>query len=252
MLDPIVWFGAIFMGVSLGLLGSGGSILTLPLLVYIAKESEKMAIAESLLIVGVVAFVGSIANLKSKKIEFRLVFLFGVPSMFAAFAGAHISQFISAQVQLLTFAVVMFGASVLLLWPIKNVQASTEHSENIAALFIAGISVGLLAGIVGVGGGFLIVPALLLIAKTPITKAIATSLLIIAAQSLSGFSKYAIHYSQTSDIFNFPLLILIISCALCGVFVGGYVSDRLPQPMLKKLFGIALIPLSIFIFITNV
>lgn len=252
MFDPIVWFGAVFMGISLGLLGSGGSILTLPLLVYIAKEPEKLAIAESLLIVGIVALVGSISNFKNKNIELKLVFLFGVPSMFAAFAGAHLSQFVSAQTQLITFAIVMIGASLLMLWPIKPQNFITQRPENILALTLAGVMVGLLAGLVGVGGGFLIVPALLFIAKTPIKKAIASSLLIIAFQSLSGFSKYAIYYSQSNDSFNLPLILLVSSCALCGVFVGNWASEKLPQTALKKIFGLALIPLSIFIFTTNI
>jgi uncharacterized membrane protein YfcA len=240
------------MGISLGLLGSGGSILTLPLLVYIAKEPEKLAIAESLLIVGIVALVGSLSNLRNKNIELRLVFLFGIPSMFAAFAGAHLSQFISAQTQLITFAIVMISASLLMLWPVKGQQASKENTEHVLALSSAGIMVGLLAGLVGVGGGFLIVPALLFIAKTPIKKAVATSLLIIAFQSLSGFSKYAIYYSQSSESFNWSLIFLVTSCALCGVFAGTWVSGKLPQIALKRIFGIALIPLSVFIFTTNI
>ena len=252
MFDPIVWFGAAFMGISLGLLGSGGSILTLPLLVYIAKEPEKLAIAESLLIVGIVALIGSIANIKKQKIEFHLIIAFGIPSMFAAFAGAHLSQFISSQVQLITFAFVMMGASILMLRPIKSQQIEGQDIEGSLALALTGIAVGLLAGIVGVGGGFLIVPALLLIAKIPIKNAIATSLLIIACQSLSGFSKYAIYYSNTNESFNWPLLMLITICALCGIFLGSWMSEKLPQALLKKIFGWALIPLSIFIFSTNI
>lgn len=251
MFDPIVWLGAICMGISLGLLGSGGSILTLPVLVYIAKEPEKLAIAESLLIVGIVALVGSISHFKKKKIVFRLVFLFGVPSMFAAFAGAHFAQFINAQTQLITFAVVMIGASILMLWQVKAQKTDAQPSVHMVALFTAGIAVGALAGLVGVGGGFLIVPALVLIATTPIKKAMATSLLIIAFQSLSGFSKYAIYYSQSSATFNWPLITLVICCAVCGLILGAWVSEKLPQATLKKLFGIALIPLSIFIFSTN-
>ncbi len=251
MFDPIVWVGAIVVGISLGLLGSGGSILTVPLLVYVAKEPEKLAIAQSLLIVGVVALVGSISHLLKQNVKLRLVMLFGLPSMAAAFLGAHLSQYISAQIQLMTFAVVMAGASILMLRPIKADPLTPAPSENVLALVLAGIAVGVLAGIVGVGGGFLIVPALLLIAHTPIKNAIATSLVIIALQSLSGFSKYALYYAKSEQTFNWPLILLVSSCALLGVFVGTWISEKLPQQTLKRLFGLALIPLSIFIFYSN-
>lgn len=238
------------MGLSLGVLGSGGSILTVPLLVYIAKEPDKLAIAESLFIVGIVALVGSIAHLRKGNIAFDLFLLFGVPSMFAAYGGAYLSQYISASTQLTVFAVVMLGASVLMLRPFK--APAEGHTHNKFALAFAGIAVGVLAGLVGVGGGFLIVPALLLIAKPPMKIAIATSLFIIAFQSLAGFSKYAMSFSTSQASFNWSLIALVTSFALCGVFVGGWISEKLPQATLKKLFGMALIPLSIFIFVSNV
>jgi len=250
MFDISIWIGAALMGLSLGILGSGGSILTVPLLVYIAKEPDKLAIAESLLIVGIVALIGSIANIRKNNIAFNLFLLFGVPSMFAAFGGAHLSQYINAHTQLTIFAVVMLGASVLMLRPIK--APAEDHKHNNYALVLAGIAVGVLAGLVGVGGGFLIVPALLLIAKAPIKQAIATSLFVIAFQSLAGFSKYAIAFSSSDISFNWPLISLVTGFALCGVFAGGWISEKLPQAALKKTFGLALIPLSIFIFVSNV
>lgn len=262
MFDPAIWVGAVLMGLSLGLLGSGGSILTVPLLVYIAHEPEKMAIAESLMIVGLVALVGSISQFMKRLVELRLVFIFGIPSMFSAYLGAYLSQFVGHHVQMLVFSAVMLGASVFMLKPVAATLSSTKvqidnvHSalkpRQYLVLVIAGICVGVLAGLVGVGGGFLIVPALLLIAKTTMRKAIATSLFIIAMQSFAGFTKYSFLLSTQELAFNLPLMYLVTACAIVGVVVGGRIVNKLPQARLKQVFGISLIPLSLFILFSNV
>lgn len=263
MFDPIIWIGAVFMGLSLGLLGSGGSILTVPLLVYIAHEPEKAAIAESLLIVGVVALTGSITLFFRRLVDLRLVALFGLPSMLAAYFGAYLSQYVGVQIQMLIFATVMLGASGFMLRPIVVPVSSHQSQSQISSivqgfdllqsvsLVIAGISVGTLAGLVGVGGGFMIVPALLFIAKTTMQKAIATSLFIIAMQSFAGFTKYTQLQSTQEITFNTPLIMMVTACAVFGVLVGGRIVNKLPQARLKKVFGAALIPLSLFILFTN-
>jgi len=261
--DPTIWIGAILMGLSLGLLGSGGSILTVPLLVYIAHEPEKAAIAESLLIVGLVALTGSASLFLKRLIDLRLVAVFGLPSMLAAYFGAYLSQYVGAQIQMLIFAVVMLGASGFMLRPINasaSLSKNQSHSSMLqgftllqyVTLVIAGIAVGILAGLVGVGGGFLIVPALLFIARTTMQKAIATSLFIIAMQSFAGFTKYSYLQSTQGIAFNIPLIILVTACAILGVLIGGTLVNRLPQARLKQVFGAALIPLSFFILYTNV
>lgn len=250
MFDISVWLGAICMGLSLGLLGSGGSILTVPLLVYLAHEPEKLAIAESLLIVGIVALVGSISHILKRKVAFKSIFAFGLPSMASAFLGAYASHWVSGQVQLLTFAIIMLTASVFMLKPVSQSKTQQDSSE-VFALLLAGLFVGTLAGFVGVGGGFLIVPALLLFANMRIKTAVATSLVIIAMQSFAGFSQYAIEFAKSNVQLNWPLIALVTGFAVCGSFIGMYAAERLPQQHLKKLFGIALIPLSIFIFVSN-
>ncbi len=271
MFDPTIWIGAILMGLSLGLLGSGGSILTVPLLVYIAHEPEKAAIAESLLIVGIVALTGSATQLFKRLVDFRLVVVFGLPSMLAAYFGAYLSQYVGAHVQMLIFATVMLLASGFMVRPIsalpntsntENSINNTENSMNSAvdsftllqylSLIVAGVVVGTLAGLIGVGGGFLIVPALLFIARATMQKAIATSLLIIAMQSFAGFMKYIYLQSTQELTLNVPLIILVTLCAVFGVLLGGKVVNKLPQARLKQVFGAALIPLSVFILYNNV
>jgi len=118
-------------------------------------------------------------------------------------------------------------------------------------LLVAGTIVGSLAGFVGVGGGFLIVPALLLFSDTSMKSAVATSLVIIAMQSFAGFSKHAVYFAQADLAFNWPLIMLVTAFAVVGVFVGIFTANRLPQQLLKKIFGGALIPLAIFIFVSN-
>lgn len=264
MFEPTIWIAAIFMGLSLGLLGSGGSILTVPLLVYIAHEPEKAAIAESLLIVGIVALTGSVTQFFKRLIDFRLVVVFGLPSMLAAYFGAYLSQYIDAQVQMLIFAIVMLLASGFMLRPINALPNSSKVQNSITSpasgftlqqylsLIIAGIGVGTLAGLIGVGGGFLIVPALLFIGRATMRKAITTSLLIIAMQSFAGFMKYTYFQSSQEITLNTPLIILVTVCAVFGVLLGGKVVNKLPQARLKQVFGGALIPLSVFILYNNI
>lgn len=252
--DPLIWIGALMMGVSLGLLGSGGSILTVPLLVYVANQPEKMAIAASLLIVGLVALTGSMIHIFKRNIDCKLALLFGLPSMLSAYLGAYLSQFVSAQFQMLLFAIVMLAASAFMLKVKTDEQQSrlAKPNLNYYLLAIAGVCVGVLAGLVGVGGGFLIVPVLLALTAITIHRAIATSLLIIAMQSFAGFGKYAYLKNIREQSFNVELIILVSAFAIAGVFVGAWVTQKLPQQKLKRLFGIALLPLAAFIFYSNV
>ncbi|WP_371193860.1 sulfite exporter TauE/SafE family protein [Glaciecola sp. SC05] len=252
--DPVIWIGALMMGLSLGLLGSGGSILTVPLLVYVANEPEKIAIAESLLIVGIVALVGSIIHILKRNVDYKLALLFGLPSMFSAYLGAYLSQFVSAQFQMLLFAIVMLAASVFMLKPksTNDLAKQSKQDGNPYVLIAAGLCVGVLAGLVGVGGGFLIVPVLLGVTAIKIHQAIATSLVIITMQSFAGFGKYAYLTSVQSLSFNIELITLVSICAVLGVFIGAWATQRLPQAKLKSLFGISLIPLSVFIFYSNI
>lgn len=252
MNDPMIWLGAIAMGLSLGLLGSGGSILTLPLLIFIAKEPEKLAIAESLLIVGVVALVGTISHYLKGNIIYKLVLYFGIPSMFAAYGGAYLAQFVSAKLQLLTFAVIMLLASFFMLKPLAPNLTQTTSPQSGFWLIPASLLVGCLAGLIGVGGGFLIVPALMFIAKIPIKQAVGTSLVIIVMQSISGFSQYLKVFQNADISLNWPLISLVSSCAIGGILVGLRIADKLPQLVIKRLFGAGLIALSAYTFMTNV
>ncbi|MDZ7680806.1 MAG: sulfite exporter TauE/SafE family protein [Fodinibius sp.] len=187
------WIGALLVGLSLGLLGSGGSILTVPVLIYLADEPEKVAIAESLGIVGAISFAGFIPYALKKQVHWRSVILFGLPGMAGTYGGAMIAGYVSGTFQLLLFAAVMVAAAIMMFRDEKkkvNVSAEIEISHAWWKIVLEGLAVGILTGLVGVGGGFLIVPALVLLGGLPMSLAIGTSLLIIAMKSFSGFFKY--------------------------------------------------------------
>lgn len=247
-------FGAILVGFCLGLLGSGGSILTVPILIYGLGQDEKVAIASSLAIVGLISLFGSIPYARKKQIEWRLVLLFGIPGVVGTYLGAWTSVLVSGTVQLMVFAVVMIIAAYLMIKPVKvdsesASDARTDESKTTGPHFlliaIEGLAVGLLTGFVGVGGGFLIVPALVLLAGVSMHRAIATSLVIISLKSLVGFVKYADILSSTQISFSLIALFAVVGTA--GCVLGGYVAPKLPQAQLKQGFGVLLIIMGIFI-----
>ena len=156
------WPGAIAIGISLGLLGSGGSIITVPVLVYLIGQDEKVAIAGSLFVVGNIALAGSLQYIRAKLIDWRNVVVFGVPGMSGTYLGAVIAAYVPGIIQLALFALVILLASYMMLRPVELTDAPHEPRE---AWKIAGdgLLVGVITGLVGVGGGFLIVPALVLL-----------------------------------------------------------------------------------------
>ena len=188
-LNIFALLGACAIGLSLGLMGSGGSILTVPVLVYLVDQPEKVAIAGSLMIVGSIALLGSLPYMKQKQVDWTTVWLFGIPGMIGTYAGAWLSSYLSGIMQLAIFAVVMLLASYFMLRPKRNIEQESDHQRHVFKIIADGLIVGVVTGVVGVGGGFLIVPALVLLGGLTMRTAIATSLVIIALKSFSGFIK---------------------------------------------------------------
>ncbi|WP_284327034.1 sulfite exporter TauE/SafE family protein, partial [Deinococcus metallilatus] len=186
----LAWIGAALIGLSLGLLGSGGSILTVPVLVYLVGEPEKLAIAESLAIVGAISLFGAIPYALKRQIDWRSVLWFGIPGVAGTYLGAALSVYLSGVAQLMLFAVVMLLAAIMMFRPGgAQPEAATNHKRSPLKIGAEGLVVGVLTGLVGVGGGFLIIPALVLLGGLPMSLAVGTSLLIIAAKSFVGFYK---------------------------------------------------------------
>lgn len=238
------WIGAALIGLSLGLMGSGGSILTVPVLVYLFGQDEKVAIAGSLAIVGTIALAGGLGYLRAKLIDWKTVVLFGFPGMIGTYLGAWIAAYIPGIVQLVLFAFVMIAAAWMMRKPSINTNTGERHLFKIV---IDGLIVGIITGIVGVGGGFLIVPALVLLGGLKMRNAIATSLIIIAMKSYSGFYKYLDVLNQQNLQLDWNTLGLVSVIGIIGTFVGNYLCNKTPQEQLKKYFAYFLMVMATFI-----
>ncbi len=250
----LAWIGALLVGLSLGLMGSGGSILTVPVLIYLAGEQEKVAIAESLGIVGSISFAGAIPYAFKKEVHWRSVILFGLPGMAGTYGGAIIAGFVSGTFQLILFAVVMLLAAGLM-FRNKKVESETVDSEKNQRwwiIAIEGLFVGVLTGLVGVGGGFLIVPALVLLGGLPMHLAIGTSLVIIAMKSFSGFFKYIDVLEDLNLSINWELVLIFSLIGAVGSFAGKAIGSRISGEKLKRGFAIFLLFMGAYIIYMNI
>jgi uncharacterized protein len=242
------WIGALVIGLTLGLLGSGGSILTVPVLVYLVGVPDKAAIADSLAIVGLIAAVAAVPYALQRSIHWRSVLYFGVPGIAGTYFGAALSAFVSGTFQLMLFALVMLVAAVLMFRgasTVPNAEAPRQAAWKIA---LEGLAVGVLTGLVGVGGGFLIVPALVLLGGLSMRLAVGTSLLIIAAKSLAGFAKYVDVLAADGIGIDWGIIGIFAAIGIAGSFVGNRMSSLVPQRALKRGFAIFLVIMGIFIF----
>ncbi len=243
--------GALLIGLSLGLMGSGGSIITVPVLTYLVGQDEKVAIAGSLAIVGAISLVASIPYARSRRVDYRSVVLFGLPGMAGAYLGAYFSQFVSGAVQLSVFSALMLIAAILMLRPLPEDSDHDGPPRNAAKVMLEGVTVGAVPGFVGVGGGFLIVPALVLLGGLRMHQAIGTSLLIIALKSFSGFYKYLDVLNDLELSLDWQVLGTFSVLGVAGSFAGNAVSSRLPQSTLKLSFAVFLFVVSIFVLVRS-
>jgi len=233
----IVFIGASIIGLSLGILGSGGAILTVPMLVYGLGYSEKVAIASALVIVGTISATTALIGIKQNKVNWTLVIYFGGPSMLSAYLGAWGSGFFSGSTQIIVLAIVMLAAA----WRMfRSIKVQPPNEMNRLLTILQGIAVGLLTGFVGVGGGFLIVPALVLLGGITMSQAIFTSLVVISINSGSGFIKYHSILQENNQLLDWPTIILISIIGIIGSFVGQYYSMKLPQQKIKNAFAVFL------------
>ena len=241
---------ALLIGLCLGLLGSGGSILTVPVLVFILERPEKSAIAEGLAIVGIVASVGSLPYFWRQEISWKSVLFFGVPGMVGAFVGAWTSSFISGRIQLALFACTMLVASCCILFGPASVENGTSDRSSWATL-MKGFLVGCLTGLVGVGGGFLIVPALILLCGLPIRLAVGTSLVIIGMNCLTGFIEQCVANHDLILQINWQIIFLMSALAIVGAIFGSYTSKLLEPMKLRKIFGCVLLIMGLVILLNH-
>lgn len=224
---------ALVVGVVLGLLGGGGSILTVPLLVYVAGMEAKEAIATSLLVVGVTSAVGAISHARAGRVQWRTGLIFGAAGMVGAYGGGRIAEFIPGQWLLIGFALMMVATSLAMLRGRRNVDPAAAPTQlPLVRVVLDGLVVGLVTGIVGAGGGFLVVPALALLGGLPMPVAVGTSLVVIAMKSLAGLAGYLASVS-----ISWPLAAAVTAAAVLGAVIGGPLAGRIPPQSLRRLFG---------------
>ena len=245
--------GALAIGLTLGLLGSGGSILTVPILVYLIGEPEKLAIGESLGIVAFISLAGFIPYALKKQVHWRSIIFFGLPGMGGTYLGAWVSQFVSGRFQLLLFAVVMLVAAVLMLRDSKEIDPDPRPGGHAFwKIILEGLGVGILTGLVGVGGGFLIVPALVLMGGLSMYLAVGTSLGIIAMKSFSGLYGYIDVLSTLDMAMNWKLIAVFSVIGAAGSLAGKTLGSYLPQAQLKKVFALFLVVMGAYMIYMNV
>lgn len=259
LIDLFGYLGALIIGIVLGLIGGGGSILTVPILVYLLHNDPVYATAYSLFIVGITALIGTIRNIPKKLVDFKTAIIFAIPAFIAVYLSRrYLLPAIPEQLFIVNdfvvtkgIGIMVFFAFIMLLASISMIRNKREEPKehavikyNYVLIIIEGLVVGLLTGLVGAGGGFLIIPALVLFAKLPMKKAVATSLLIIAIKSLIGF---------IGDIENLTIawdfLLLFSLLSVVGIFIGIYLNKWIDGKKLKKAFGWFVLLMSVYILL---
>lgn len=245
------------IGVVLGLIGGGGSILTVPVLVYLLSINPVTATAYSLFVVGTSSLVGAVNSFNKKLVDFRTATVFAIPAFIAVYSTRkylvpaipeQLFTFGDFEVTrdigiMLFFAVIMVIASISMINDMsREILLETKVTYNYPLIVIEGVVVGVITGIVGAGGGFLIIPALVLLAKLPMKKAVATSLLIIAVKSLIGF----LGDVQNLDI-NWFFLMIFTGLSISGIFLGAYLNRFIDEKKLKKGFGWFVLGMGVYI-----
>ena len=257
LVEILGYFGALAIGIILGLVGGGGSILTVPIFVYLLYLNPVTATAYSLFVVGVSALVGALRNMQKGLVDFRTAIVFAIPAFIAVYIARKFivpaipTELFSVGDFMVTkdigimvfFAIIMLVASLSMLLDKKEMaEENAEVQYNYPVIILEGFGIGLLTGIVGAGGGFLIIPALVILAKLPMKKAVATSLLIIAIKSLIGF---------IGDVENLQIdwtfLLSFTAISVLGIFMGIWLNKFIDGKKLKKAFGWFVLLMGVYI-----
>lgn len=239
---------SVLIGVALGILGGGGSMLTLPILLYVLHVPPKSAIATSLLVVGSTSLLGALLHARAGRVRLRTGALFGAAGMVGAYLGGRLAHFLPATALILAFAAMMVTTGVIMIRgrraPAATSAAPKASSGELPLLrvLLQGAGVGAVTGLVGAGGGFLVVPALVLLGGLPMPAAVGTSLLVIAMQSTAGVLGYLGHV--TIDL---GLAAIVSGAAALGVLVGSRFAGRIREQVLRRAFGYFLLATAAFL-----
>lgn len=259
-MEIIGYLASIVMGLTLGLIGGGGSILTVPILVYLFDVDPVLSTAYSLFVVGLTSAVGSFSHFKSGNVHVKTAVIFGVPAIAAVYSvrkfimpiipdpvftvgSVEVSKSLAV---LVLFGVLMLLASITMIRkPMEQTEGPEKINYNYPLIFIEGIFVGSITGLVGAGGGFLIIPALVLLAGLPMKQAVGTSLVIIAFKSLIGF---------TGDlggelVIDYQFMLIFSIFAIVGIFIGSYLTRFISNEKLKPVFGWFVLVMGVYILV---
>jgi len=250
---------AVFIGIAVGLLGGGGSILTTPLLVYVLDFDPKLAIATSLLVVAITSAFGLLYHARAKRVRWKTGLIFGGASMVGAFGGGQVGSKLPGALLLTAFAVMMGATAIAMLRGRKEVAAKAHKGMPIFRILIDGAVVGFVTGLVGAGGGFLVVPALVLLGGLPMQVAVGTSLLVVMMKSFAGFAGYVVTFGGSSFISWNPqiqipwdITAIITVAAVLGSLVGAAVAGKIHPDKLRKGFGWFVFVMAIFILVQEI
>lgn len=260
-MEILGYLSALVVGVLLGLMGGGGSILTVPILVYLLHINPLLATTCSLFIVGVTSFTGGIRAYSRKMVDFRAVTEFGIPSIFSIFITRHYllpafpdtlftigNTTVSKEMFLMVlFALLMLATSLSMLFNKtveKNVEQEGRKINKPVLMVLLGLFIGMLTGILGAGGGFIIIPTLVLLLQVPMKTAVGTSLLIIGINSLFGFL-----FTLKQFTYDWTLLLSFSLLAIVGIFIGSHFTEKIPAQTLKKSFGVFVLLMGIIILV---
>ncbi|SDI47009.1 hypothetical protein SAMN04488693_11232 [Arthrobacter subterraneus] len=237
---------SVVIGLSLGLLGGGGSILTVPILTYVAGLDAKEAIAASLFVVGVTSAVSAIDHARKGRVKWRTGLIFGAAGMAGAFGGGLLGGRIPGTILMIAFALMMIATSIAMIRGRKNKAPATTHNGElpIGKVIIEGLIVGLVTGLVGAGGGFLVVPALALLGGLSMPIAVGTSLVVIAMKSFAGLAGYL-----TTVSLDWGLVAAVTAAAVVGSLIGARLAGRIPEAALRKGFGIFVLVMGVFVLV---
>jgi uncharacterized membrane protein YfcA len=238
---------ALIVGLTMGVLGGGGSILTVPILVYILHFGAKEAVTMSLAVVGATSLVGAVRHAQLGNVHLRLALGFGPVAMLGTYSGAHLATYLSDTAHLALFGVIMFTAAFFMLRTHEPAPAPRRHPAIARALVAAeALGVGLITGLVGVGGGFLMVPVFVLLLDLPLKEAVGTSLVVIALNAFTGFVGYLGHVEVA-----WPFTLGFTAIAIAGIWIGAQILEHVPAHAVKRIFGIFLLLMGAWILYQN-
>jgi len=242
-LELVLGFG---IGLSLGLLGGGGSILTVPALVYLVGQTPQAAVTTSLAIVGTNSLMGAMFHRAQGTLNWKVALTFGSAGMLVSYLSANLSKHLSPSILLVAFAMLMLAIGVMLFLHHSGGVDVSQVSKPLVVILGSGASVGLLTGVLGVGGGFLVVPALVMLVGLPVQVAVGTSLIVIAMNSVAGFIGHV-----GSGSFDLVMMLVFTSAGLVGTFAGTKLSSRMSSSKLQKVFAVFVIILALFLLADN-